>query len=295
MKIETRMITRLVVLVALAAGLSTGCATSLTNGSPAKTYEAGKGQASVSYQFDIHTQAFEGVYRAGRSAVRAIEGVEEGEEITEEMLRNLLDAALLWQLFPLGGTPEVMGRVGLYDGFLEGVDLGFRYNGNVIKGDLRLQVWESEDEAHAVSFQLGYGRHKALVPTLLEWVDLGQWTRQDFDVQAAWGFERGDWAKVYVAPRYLYSAISAELRLGEYVRERLPEEYQRYEPSQYLEATGLHYAGLNMGAMFGYKWIYANVELSMFRVLFRPNVLGSYRDYDGWALVPTGGLVFVWQ
>lgn len=282
------------VIGAIGMVLLMGCATSLTNGSPAKTYDAGKGQASVSYQFDVHTQAFEGVYRAGRSAVRAIEGVEEGEEITEEMLRNLLDAAILWQLFPLGGSPEAMGRVGIYDGLLEGVDLGFRYNGNVIKGDLRLQVWESADEAHGVSFQVGYGRHKALVPTLLEWVDLGEWSRNDIDLQVAWGFERDDWAKIYAAPKYLYSSISTELRLGDYVRERLPEEYRQYEPSQYLEPSGIHYAGLNMGAMFGYKWIFLNLDLSMFRVLFRPNVLGSIRDYDGWVFSPTGGIVLVW-
>lgn len=274
--------------------IATGCTTSLTNMAPARTFDAGQGQVAVGYQLDLHTQSFTGIYRAGEALVDEIQGISEDEVIQEETLRRLLDAALLLQLFPLGGAPELQARVGVWDGLLEGVDLGFRTNGNVYKGDLRLQLFESADEAFAVSIQAGYGYHKSVVKTFVKWVTLTDFKRSDVDLQLNLGYEAGEWGRFYISPRYLYSKVSTKPALADFVLERLPQRVRDWDPSQYFPGSGLHYAGLNWGMMFGYRYVFINLDVSTFRVIFRPEVLGSVRDYDGWVFAPTLGLNVRW-
>lgn len=274
--------------------MGSGCTTSLTNMAPARTFEAGQGQAAVGYQFDVHTQSFTAVYRAGEAVVDEIRGISDDEFIEEETLRRLLDVALLLQLFPIGGAPEVQARLGVWDGLLEGVDIGFRTNGNVYKGDVRVQLFESADEAFAISAQMGYGYNKSVVRTLVTWVTLTDFKRHDLDWQLNFGYELGDWARFYISPRYLYSRVSTEASLADFLQRRLPERIREWDPNQYFPATALHYVGLNWGMMFGYRYAFFNLDVSAFRVLFRPEVLGSVRDYDGWVLAPTLGVNLRW-
>ena len=291
---DPRTAHHLCALLLMVAVFSTGCTTSLTNMAPAQTLDAGEGQATLGYQFDVHTQSFTGVYRAGQSAVDQVRGPSEDDAISEETLRTLLDAALLWRLFPLGGTPEFMGRIGLYDDLLEGVDAGFRFNGNVFKGDLRLQLWSSNDDAASISAQFGYGHHRSIVATLVEWIALTQWKRKDFDFQINMGYELGEWAKLYASPRYILSRVSTEARLSDFLRQRLPERYQDWDPGQYFPASNMHYVGLNWGAMFGYRYAFINLDVSTFRVIYNPMVLDSRRDYSGWVFAPTVGFSVLW-
>lgn len=274
--------------------MSSGCTTSLTNMAPARTFDAGQGQVAMGYQFDLHSQGVTGIYRAGEAIVDEIQGISDDEFIQEETLRRLLDAALLLQLFPIGGTPELQARLGIWDGLLEGVDVGFRTNGNVYKGDVRLQLFESPNEAFALSIQAGYGYHKSVVRTLVKWVNLAEFDRRDFDLQLNLGYELGNWARFYISPRYLHSQVSMKASLAEFVRKRLPPRFRAWDPNQFFPDTALQYIGLNWGVMLGYRYAFINLDVSAFRVLFRPEVLGSARDYDGWVLAPTVGLNVRW-
>lgn len=271
-----------------------GCATSLTNSSPAKTYEAGKGQVAFTFEVDVHSQAFTGIYSAGRAAAAAITEEDDTQVASVEALRTILDAVLLWQLFPFSSGPEIMGRIGLYDGILEGIDFGFRYNGTVAKGDLRLQLWESPDSTQALSAQVSYGRHGSLFSSLLETVDLAEWSRHDFDFLLSFGAERGDWFRGYIAPRYLHSRVDTTILFGETIRARLPQEVRDLEPAEYFRPGGIHYMGANLGTMLGYRWIFLAVELTVMRVIFRPTVLGSTRNYDGWVVAPNASILVNW-
>jgi hypothetical protein len=285
---------RLLVVMVVSLGLI-GCTTSLTNMAPARTFDVGEGQVSVGYQFDVHTQTFTGLYKAGEVAVDKVRETPDGESITEEDMRTLFDAALLWRLFPFGGGPELMGRLGVYDDLLEGVDVGFRLNGNVYKGDVRIQVWESVDEAQALSVQFGYGHHKSVVSSWMEWVSLTEWKRRDFDFQVNYGVEFEDYVKLYVAPRYIHTRVSTEPKLSDFFKERLPEQYRDWDPGAYFAPAAMHYLGLNAGGMVGYRWVFVNFDVSAFHMIFRPTVLGSVRDYDGWVLSPTLGLTLIWN
>lgn len=273
----------------------TGCTTSLTNMAPARTFKPGEAQVAAGYQLDVHTQTFTGIKKAGEAVVDEVKGTPEGETISEESLRTLLDAALLLKMFPPGGGPEIMGRVGLYDGVLEGIDAGFRFNGNVYKGDVRLQVWASPDDAQALSVQFAYGHHKSVASSWMEWITLTEWKRRDLDFQLNYGYEISHLAKLYVAPRYINARISTEAKLSDYLKERLPQRVQDYDPSTYFPPSSMHYIGLNWGAMVGYRYAFLNVDVSTFRLLFTPSVLGSERDYKGWVFSPTLGLTLMWR
>lgn len=272
--------------------LLTGCATSLTNSSPAKTYDAGKGQAALGIETGIHTQAFRGTFDAARASVQA--ATEEDQQLDTEVARTILDAVLLWQLFPYSTSPEVQGRIGLYDGLLEGIDAGFRYNGALWKADLRLQLWESPDAIQALSIQAGYAKHSNIFGGILETVDLAEFSRHDIDILLSYGAEIDHWARFYVAPRYLYSNVSTVIQISDELLERFPDEVQQYEPGQYFQPEGIHYAGLNLGTMLGYRWVFLALELTVMRIWFRPEVLGSQRNYDGWVVAPNAGLVINW-
>lgn len=284
---DARILLRGVALV-FCAVLLTGCATSLTNMSQARVLKPGEVQASFGYQIDVHTQAVEGVLEAGEVAAEQIKNG--SGEISEETLRRGLDAALLLTFFPISGSPEVIGRVGVWDGVLEGLDLGIRYNGTVLKGDLRLGLFESADRALAVTAQVGYGSHSSVAPGAIEWVTLTEWSRKDFDFAVSVGWEYPDIFKAYVAPRVLLSSISSEPKLSDSVRERLPENLKNLDPHAYFPSSTILYLGGNTGFLVGYKYVFFNVDLSVFRIQFEPEILGQTRDYGGWAIAPTIGL-----
>ncbi len=275
--------------------LLSGCTTSLTNMSPARTMKQGEAQAVAGYQFDVHTQAATGIYKAGEAAVNEVRYGDEDEIISEETLRTFLDAVLMWRLFPLGGGPEFMGRVGLYDKFLEGFDAGFRYNGSVFKGDLRLQLWASPDDAAAISVQAAYGYHKAFIPGLMEWALMTKWNRKDFDFQVNLGYEVDDWAKFYVSPRYMVSHMSTEARIAPRLYNRLPERFRDWDPAEYFPPSKMHYMGLNFGGMLGYRYAFINLDISVFRTIYRPVILGSQRDFSGWTIAPTAAITLMWR
>src|SRR5690606_26714037 len=131
----THRISYLVAPIALIVLLLSGCSTSLSNLAPSHVLEPGEVQITGVAQADLYTGVFDVTIDAGRAVVDAVQR-DEGP-ITEEELRTLLDAVLIWQLFLPGVTPELALRVGVTDQLLEGIDVGLRYNGNVVKPDLR--------------------------------------------------------------------------------------------------------------------------------------------------------------
>lgn len=286
---------QLIGLMAFVLAISSACTTSLTNMSPARTMKAGEAQVATGYQFDVHTQAATSIYKAGEAAVDEVRAGEDDEVISEETLRTFLDAALMWRLFPIGGGPEFMARVGLYDDLLEGFDAGFRYNGSVFKGDLRWQLWASPNDAAALSIQAAYGHHRAFIPGILEWALLTRWKRKDFDFQVNLGYEFDDWAKLYLSPRYMVSHMSTEAQFAPGLRDRLPQRFRDWDPSRYFPPSTMHYVGANFGGMIGYRYAFVNLDITVFRTIYNPVILDSERDFSGWTVAPTAAITLMWR
>ena len=276
-------------VVACVAVIGSGCTTTMTSMTDARAYEPGEVQVAANMQATVHSNIVSGVAKSVDSAIDEF-GDEEDMPITEESFRQWLDLVILAALFRPSTSPEGIARVGVTDKVLEGIDVGFRTNLSIFKGDVKLQVWENKYSDQFVSVMAGYAYHRSWVDDWISYITLTDFGRHDFDLQAMWGMEVGKWAKVNIGPHVIFSRIKAEHRLPQEVVDRLPEEVKRFDPNQLFENEWIGYYGGNTNVMLGYKYAYVAADLGVFWMQFRPTVVGEQRDYSGVALSIAGGL-----
>ena len=246
-------------LVALAL-TSTACSTSLTTLTDARAYEPKEVQVATTMQVNVHTNV---VGKAITGLQSANEQFDNGNDpINEENYRDWLDLVLAAALFRPATSPELMARVGVTDKVLEGIDVGFRTNFNLYKGDIKLQLWEDERQMQALSVMLGYAYHKSFVNSAVQYVTLTDFGRMDFDLQMLWGLNFKDIIKVTLAPHVILSRISAEQKIPSAIYDRLPEEITQYDPNQLFENEWLGYYGANSVFMVGYKYVFVFAEVT---------------------------------
>jgi hypothetical protein len=276
------------VLLALGAGL-TGCQTSMTQMTSPKALEPGRPEVAVNMNGVAHTSVVTKTIQGGKNL---LDKKKEGEEpVTEGELRDILDATLAWALFRPGFGPEAIVRLGVTDAVLEGMDAGIRYNGSLIKGDLKLQLWESSDGMHALAVDLGYAYHIDVVSSVLEYITLTDFSRHDIDLSVSWGMEWRDIIKVYLSPRVIGSRVSVDHKIPDWLRNRIPEDIQKLDPNQFFRDEWMWYTGVTWGLMAGYKYVFLCIDVSAFYLHFTPEVLFEERDMSSWALSPAIGLV----
>lgn len=288
----TRHLSFLIALLLLV--LTTGCTTTLTNMTTAKALEPGHVQVTGGGYATATTNVVSRTFDAGKSAYDRIENTPEDEEIDVETFRTYINAALAWILFQPGFTAEGMLRVGVTDAVAEGIDVGLRYDGNVLKPDVKLQVWESTDEAWAVATSLGYGYHTSILSSVVEWVTLTDVGRHDVDLQAIASYHRGEWLRAYLAPRVMFSAVTTSDKLPAFLQDRVPQEYADRSPGQYIDNSNAWYVGGSLGTQLGYKYLFVSLEFGLHRLFFEPTVLDEKTDFSAWVFTPAGGLTLIW-
>jgi hypothetical protein len=286
-------LTPFLLLATLAICLS-GCTTTLTNLTTAKALEPGSVQITGGGYATATTNVVGRTFDAGKEAYDQIQDTPENEEVTVDTFRTYIEAALAWLLFQPGFTFEAQFRIGVTDRVLEGIDFGLRYDGNVIKPDVKLQLWESTDEAWAIATSFGYGYHTSIVSSVVEWVTLTDIGRHDFDLQTIISYHYGDWFRGYVAPRVMHSRISTSDKLPGFLADRVPQEIRDQSPSQYIEGTGAWYVGSSVGTQLGWKYVFVSLELGVYRLMFKPTVLEETADFSGMVFTPAGGLTIIW-
>lgn len=220
-----------------------------------------------------------------------VEDARSGEPLTEEEARELLDASLRLVLFSPSVLPEIIGRLGVSNAPLEGIDVGIRYNGSLVKGDIKWQLWGPDDGAHALAVFFGYAHHLSVASSLVEFASLSEFSRSDIDVGLSYGFDFGDFGGVYIGPRFLHSWVDVEPKLDEEIREQLPESIREMEPSQYFEDEEISFIGATSALLLGYSSIFLVVEMSVFHTIFEPTVLGESSDLSGVFFAPSVGLM----
>ncbi len=279
-------------LLVLCSGImafGSACSTSMTSMTDARAYEPAEVQVSVNYQANLHTNVVGKAIQGVKSAEETFGG-DSDEPISEEAYRDWLDLFLAAALFHPTTGPELMARVGVTDQVLEGMDVGFRTNFNLYKGDLKLQLWESEDSTQALSVMGGYAYHSSLVSSAIEYVTLTEFGRMDFDVQMLWGVNVRDIFKFNLVPHIILSRISAEQKIPEAINERLPDSIKEYDPSQLFQNEWIGYYGMNSTLMLGYKYAFVVLDTGAFWMNFRPNVLGERRNFSSVAISAAIGL-----
>lgn len=283
---------RIALPTAAALLLATGCTTSLTNLTPTRALDPGEVQVSVATQAQAGTGTIRRSLNAARAAKELIES-ESDEPIDEESLRDFVDGALVWLLFPPGAGLEVMGRVGVLN-LLEGVEVGLRTDTKVLKADLKLQLLESEDGRLGLSALAGYGHHFSFVEKLVSYLTLTSFSRHDLDFQLSGGIEIGDYFRGYLNPRLMISSISTDARLPESIRARVPDSLEAYDPNRLFSDERLLYLGASMGVMAGYRHAFLALELNVLAMRFRPTVLGEERAFDSLVFCPAAAAVVSW-
>lgn len=267
----------------------TACSTSMTSMTDARAYAPKEVQVATTYQVNVHTNV----------VTKAIDGVASAEEqfnqnsdepISEEAYRDWLDLVLAAALFRPATGPELMARIGVTDKVLHGIDVGLRTNFNLYKGDIKLQLWESQDQAQAFSVMAGYAYHRSVGSSLLSYVSLTDFGRMDFDLQVLWGINFKDIIKINLAPHMILSRVSAEQKVPDFVEKRLPEEIKQYDPSQLFQNEWIGYYGMNSTIMLGYKYVFLALDTGFFWMNFKPEVINERRDFSGAAISIAGGL-----
>lgn len=275
-------------LALLAAG---GCTTSLTNLTSARALDPGEHQVTFGGQVNLNSAILSESVAAYKEVRRKVENTPDDRQVAEETFRQLLDAAVAGALFRPSPNPEIGYRLGITDVPGEGFDLGVRYNGQSLKGDVKWQFWESDNGVGAGSLQVGYGHKLSIGLASATRVALTEWSRSDIDVMVPFGATFDNDVRIYAGPRLIWSHISIQPDFDNEIGRRAPKAYKQ-KAGQLFNDEQILYAGGNLGGMFGYKNAYLAVEVNVMHVAFQPEVLGEPRDLSGVTVTPSIGTVY---
>ena len=271
-----------------------GCATSMTHMTTPQALEPGDFEVSGAWTGHANSVAATKSIQSGVDLWDHYIDQEDPGELSEEDLRTLLDTGLAWALFHPGTSYEIMGRVGVTDKLAEGLDLGLRTNFSEVKGDLKLQLWESPEARFAAAVHGGYGYHFGLTSSFVEWLSLTSFSRHDLDLAATWGWRAGEVFRLWFGPRVIRSWIRTEPKLDGLIENNLPGTIDSYSPADVLGDETIVYFGSANGLMVGYRWVFLVAELDLFWMSFHPTVLDQERNMSGLVLAPNLGLMATW-
>lgn len=283
-------ITKTITLSVLMWTVCSGCATSLTSMTDARAYAPGEAQISASLQGTLSTHIVSGVADSIQSFDEEF-GTNRDDMIDEESFRTWADSILKVMLFAPSFGPEFMVRLGVTDRVLGGLDVGFKTDLNILKGDVKLQLWGSEDGVHALSLSAGYAHHLNVVSqSIVEKIALTTFARNDIDLRLLYGIEPNDFVKFTFVPRMIISRINASHALESEVLNRLPAEIRQFDPNQFFKDEVMLYSGATVTGMLGYTYAYIALDLGVFWLHFNPTVFGQERSYSGTAISLALGL-----
>lgn len=278
---------KLAFLISFALVLS-ACQTSTTQMTRPRALKPLHPEVTVNLQGGVTASVLEDAEALSDSLVN---DAQSGEPLTEEEVRQLLDSSLRLILFQPSIAPEAIIRLGVADAPLGGIDVGVRYNGALVKGDIKWQLLGDDESLQALALFLGYAHHISVASSLIEYGSLSEFSRSDVDVGLSYGFEFGDFGGIYIGPRFLYSWTDVTPKLDEEIVEQFPPEYRDLEPSQYFEDEEIMFVGATGALYLGYSAVYLVIEASVFKTIFEPIVLGEKTDLGGVYLSPSIGLM----
>jgi len=258
----------------------------LTSFQSGKALDSGQVQATGALTLPLASSAVAGVIDLGDAALQSAQAAADlGDPIDEEDQRELVTSALAIALFQPAVVPELAARVGI--GF--DVDLGLRFNGQLVKGDAKLTLPVDLGEGGALGVSAGLGHHLGIGSSSLEtffdvlgFVELGDFSRQDLDLGLIASKNFGDTLIVYGSLRYIVSFISLDANI---------EDVETISGIDIVEVeNNLHHIGATGGLFLGYKYVFLNLELTVVQVFFKPEILGEEQDLDGLIVAPSLGL-----
>lgn len=280
------------------AVLTSGCATTLSTMTTADVADVGQVQASGGTGLFLNLGPFGTIIDQAIKQGKAIRDAEKNNEpytVEEEAQQQLLTAAIAIAVMPPGQGYEVAVRTGIWD---KKMDLGLRYSVNAFRLDGRYQLLEHQDpetieplKRKSYHLALGVGVSKYLfdspVIDALEYVQLGDFSRWDFEVPLYASVEFGEIIRIYGAAKYLYSVTTLDARLVNYSQQAT--NISGLDVS--LPSTvHMHFVGSTVGVMAGYKYVYAVMEVTGGYLFANPYIAGEKRQLGGPTIYPSIGL-----
>ena len=282
----------------LAAALISGCGTTLSTLQTAEVTDVGQ----------VEVTAGGGAYVPLGSALTIVEqGVEQARAITEARARGetytlsdqareeLFTAALALAVMPPWLTWEVSARTGVWK---DRMDVGVRYGVNAVRLDAKYRILHRGDGEEVAAFRrrsfdvaIGVGASRYLfgnpVLELLEYVDLGEFSRWDLEAPVLASLDVGDALKLYGGARYVFSTTSLDARLVDYAAEASGVSGADLGLPRTVRT---HYAGAVAGLAAGYRWVHAMAELNGGYTFCNPVVFGRPRRLGGLTVYPAVGI-----
>jgi hypothetical protein len=125
------------------------------------------------------------------------------------------------------------------------------------------------------------------VITVLEYVQLGDFSRWDMEIPAYFSIEWGEILKFWVAPKYVYSRTTFDEKLVNL--SDTASSITNYDVSL-PSAVNTHFFGASVGFGAGYRWVHLMLELTAGYTYCRPTIFGQQRNLGGLTLYPAIGL-----
>lgn len=272
---------RLLALALLA--LLAACSSSTTLLQTARPLEPGHVQVTGAMSLPISTSVISELIDDAKQINTRLQA-DESKPLTEDESRELLETSLALMLFSPIPQSELMGRVGI----TKDLDAGLRWSSALWKADAKYRFSDPKARTQyavmgGLAYHTGYAASAlSKLYDVLEYVELGDYSRTDADLALIISRDWGEWFRLYGAARYMASWISldADLTKVESIAELPPSD---------LNNT-MHFYGATGGLMIGYKYVFVNLELSVLKLSYEPKVFGEARDLSGYLVTPTWGL-----
>lgn len=283
--------------LALIAALSTGCATTLSTHQLAKTVDPGHVEATIGMGGYIPAgSSLSAVDQARVVAQGLIDAAANHTTyaVSEAEREKLITAGLALFILPPSPSQELSVRTGI----LESWDAGLRYSVNAVRADTKYRLVHRDNGPDVVpegknSFDVavGLGVSKYLfsnpVIDVLDFVQLGDFSRWDVEVPVYLSWEWGYVFRAYLAPKYVFSYTELDENL---VTTSDLAAYVTGLDLSLQESIAMHFFGASAGLMVGYRWAWVSLELTGGYTYARPVVLGQRRDIGGLTLYPSVAL-----
>ena len=288
---------RLIVVVVIGIGAA-GCASTLSSMQTAVPVEPRHVQVTGGYGLFLPLgPAADAVAQGVKQAEKAIDAAhsDENYQLSEEDAQQILTAAIGLATMPPGFAYELSVRTGI----VQDIDIGLKYStAGSLKLDGKYRFFHRGPEeggggvmtpSYDIAIATGVSKYFFSSPVIevLELVQLGDFSRWDFEVPMYFSIEWGKILKFWVAPKYIYSRTSFD---GELVD--ISHEASRY--SGYAldlpSVVNTHFFGSSVGFAAGYKWVHLMLELTAGYTYCRPTVFGQERNIGGLTLYPAIGL-----
>jgi hypothetical protein len=207
--------------------------------------------------------------------------------VTDQDKQDLISAAVALLVNP----PSVDWEVGVRAGLLPNLDAGLRYGVNAVRLDVKYRFFQDVKGDSRVDVAVGLAGSHYLFDnpafSVLEFVNLGEFSRWDIEVPVYASYEWSDWIRAYAAAKYIYSRTELDENL---VTDAEQATYLTGIDFQLQDTLHTHFVGASVGLKVGYRWAFLVAELTGGYALGSVRVLGADRSLSGVILFPTLGV-----